>query len=77
MDVLEKRKEIKREWIIETLKNPDYVERKSDKELRFWKAIKEYENRYLRVVYNPQSSLVVTAFFDRTFKRRFKNENKI
>jgi hypothetical protein len=38
---------------------------------RVWKRIPEYENRALRVVYNPETEpiSVITVFFDRNFKQ--------
>jgi hypothetical protein len=66
------RAQIQREWIERALSNPDYSD--SDlrtNTLRVWKRIPEYGNRALRVVYSPdkQPPVVVTAFFDRSFKQ--------
>jgi hypothetical protein len=66
------RQQIQQEWIDRALTDPDH----SDKDLRtntlrVWKRIPEYGNRALRVVYNPdkQPPMVVTVFFDRSFKQ--------
>jgi hypothetical protein len=66
------RLQIEREWIDRTLSDPDYSESDLRKNtVRMWKRIPEYGNRALRVVYNPdkQPPVVVTVFFDRSFKR--------
>ena len=66
------RSQIQQEWIIRTLKNPDYTDRDNRTDtLRVWKRIPEYGNRALRVVYNPNTDpiTVVTIFFDRGYKR--------
>jgi hypothetical protein len=65
------RSQIKLEWIQRALNNPDYSDRDDrTKTIRVWKRIPEYENRALRVVYNPDTEpiIVVTVFFDRRYK---------
>ena len=64
-----KRQEIKLEWIERTLENPDHQETVSPFEKRLWKRIPEFGNRYLRVVVNPVNKVIITAFFDRGFKK--------
>lgn len=66
------RQQIQLKWIEEALKNPDYQETDSrSNATRVWKRIPEYENRALRVVYNPETEpiSVITVFFDRNFKQ--------
>lgn len=66
------RSQIRLEWIKRTLTNPDYSELDyRNNTIRVWKRIPEYENRALRVVYNPSTTpiIVVTSFFDRGYKR--------
>ena len=73
-----RRKEIKAEWIIQALREPDFKEVVSEEEVRLWKRIDDFGGRYLRVVVNPRKRLVITAFFDRNFKRRLEeNENNL
>ncbi len=72
-----RRKEIKMEWIIQTLEEPDFKEVYSDEEVRLWRKIEAFGNRYLRVVINPKKRLVITAFFDRNFRRRVKDEDNL
>jgi len=70
---LSKRREIKIEWVRKALQSPDYKETISPFEVRYWKKIPEFGGRYLRVVVNPTTKIIVTAFFD----RGFKNENPL
>jgi hypothetical protein len=65
------RTQIELEWIQRTLENPDYSDRDDrTRTIRVWKRIREYGNRALRVVYNPDTEpiTVVTVFFDRRYK---------
>ena len=57
---------IKEQWVIDTLQNPDAKEIKSENEVHFFKQIFEFAKRYLKVVFNPMKNLVVTAYFDRS-----------
>jgi len=61
------RAKIKMEWIVETIKNPDYTEAQLDGRIRKWKKIRE-EGRFLRVILLPDGETVHNAFFDRRFK---------
>ena len=61
------RAKIKMEWIVETIKNPDYTEAQLDGRIRKWKKIRE-EGRFLRVILLPDGEAVHNAFFDRRFK---------
>jgi len=65
---LMKRREIALEWIKATIENPDVAEEVSDEELRLWKQISDFGNRFLKVVINPQRRTIVTVHFDRRFK---------
>ncbi|WP_204305170.1 DUF4258 domain-containing protein [Desulfurobacterium thermolithotrophum] len=65
---LMKRREIALEWIKEAIENPDVTEKVSEEELRFWKKIPDFGNRFLKVVINPQRKTIVTVHFDRRFK---------
>ena len=73
-EALEKpgRQQIQLKWIEQALENPNYQDTDSrSKATRVWKRIPEYENRALRVVYDPQPQpiSVITVFFDRNFKQ--------
>lgn len=66
------RQQIQLKWIEQALKNPAYQDTDSrSNATRVWKRIPEYENRALRVVYNPETEpiSVITVFFDRNFKQ--------
>ncbi len=64
----EERAHIRQEWLERTLNNPDFIEELSEEEMRLWKKIPEFGNRFLRVVINPKGKVIITAFFDRRFK---------
>jgi len=61
---------LKKEWIEETIENPDVTEEIATDETHFFKKILEAASRRLKVVFNPLSSIVITAHFDR---KRTKN----
>lgn len=56
---------IKNEWIVETIKSPDKKVEKSEDEVHFFKKIFDLAGKCLKVVVNPIKNLVVTAHFDR------------
>ncbi|WP_293444321.1 DUF4258 domain-containing protein [Persephonella sp.] len=60
-----KERKIKKEWVLETLKNPDEIIEESYTEHRYYKVIKDFGNRTLKVVLNPESSIIITVYFDR------------
>jgi hypothetical protein len=64
----EDRKNIKEEWILETILNPIKKEVQDDKRIRYWAKISDAENRYLRVIVLEDGVTVHNAFFDRSFK---------
>ena len=66
--VFEYRPEIRVKWILETINNSDFKQEVSKVEVRYWKEIEEFGGRYLRVVVNPINRVIITAFFDRSFK---------
>jgi len=63
------RKQIKKEWIIETIKSPDFEEIQKDRRIRRWKYIAEAK-KFLRVILLEDGETVHNVFFDRSFKRR-------
>ncbi len=60
-----KERNIKEEWIIEAIKIPDEIVEVSDTEHRYFKIIKDFDNRVLKVVLNPESNIIITVYFDR------------
>ena len=69
------RKQIKMDWILSTIKNPSHIEKQSDGRIRYWAKIKAAKNRYLRVILLEDGETIHNAFFDRSFREEFKNEN--
>lgn len=67
-EVLRKRPYLKKEWCIRVLDNPTRSERQEKNRYRFWAAIPELENRYLRVVTLDDKITIHNAFPDRGFK---------
>lgn len=70
-DMLLERK-IREKWVKLTLTDPDDSKEPDDGTIHYIKCIKEYNNRYLRVIVNPSSEPVkiVTLFFDRRLGRK-------
>ena len=67
-EVLRKRPYIKKEWCIEVLKDPVRMEKQEHNRYRFWAAIKELDDRFLRVVTLEDKITIHNAFPDRRFK---------
>jgi len=69
---MRKERNIRREWIHQTLNAPNTVEDAGDGTRHYIKQIPEYGNRWLRVVVNVQANpnRAVTAFFDRRLRRK-------
>jgi len=61
---------IRKDWVEETLSNPDQVQEHEDGTRHFLKQIPEFGNRWLRIVINVeiQPEKAVTAFFDRRLR---------
>jgi hypothetical protein len=66
------RRQIRPEWIVAALTNPDRVEPDAlDPALRHaLKKIEEMDNRVLRLVYNPsvEPPRIVSVYFDRSLR---------
>jgi hypothetical protein len=56
------------DWIAETIRNPQYTERREDGRIRLWRAIPEAQGRYLRVILLEDGETVHNAFFDRRLR---------
>lgn len=61
------RAQIKDEWILFVIENPEKTEMQSDGRIKKWAKISE-ANRYLRVILLEDGETVHNAFFDRSFK---------
>ncbi len=67
-EVLRKRPYLKKEWCIYVLENAVRSEPQEHNRYRFWAAISELGDRYLRVVTLEDKVTVHNAFPDRRFK---------
>ncbi|MBU1338889.1 MAG: DUF4258 domain-containing protein [Acidobacteria bacterium] len=65
------RAQIKREWIISVINNPEKTERQSDGRIRKWAKISA-AGKYLRVILLEDGETVHNAFFDRSFREEAK-----
>jgi hypothetical protein len=61
---------IKTEWVEYVLSNSSCKNIKSSSEINFFATILENENRCLKVVFNPISKIVITAYFDRNMRKK-------
>lgn len=71
-----KERNIQKQWAWSAIGSPDEIEKKEDSTVHYIKKITEFENRFLRVVVNPNTTPknIITVFFDR--RLREKNEIK-
>jgi hypothetical protein len=62
------RAQIRDEWIQQVIEFPDRKLIQQDGRIRRWAAIREADNRYLRVVLLSDRETIHNAFFDRGYK---------
>ena len=67
-EVIRKRPYLKKEWCIYVLENAIHSEPQEHNRYRFWAAVPELGDRYLRVVTLEDKMTVHNAFPDRGFK---------
>ena len=67
-EVLRKRPYLKREWCIYVVENHIHTESQDCGRIRYWALIKDFDNRYLRVVTLADGVTIHNSFFDRRFK---------
>lgn len=67
-----KERNIKEEWLLQVINNPDETQTGDDENIHYYKEIAEYNNRILHVVVNPNTlpQKVITVFFDRKARRK-------
>ncbi len=60
-------REIQEHWIIDTINYPNRIEMINNEEIHYIKQIKEFGNRFFRIVVNPYTNpkRIITLFFDR------------
>lgn len=69
-----KERGIEESWIVDTIKTPDFVIEVDANETHYFKKIAA-RDKCLKVVLNPQTKVLVTAFFDRKqTKKGCKND---
>jgi len=61
---------VKEEWVDYALKNPSLVKNISIIEAHYFSIIEENESRCLKVVINPSTEVIVTAYFDRNMRKK-------
>jgi hypothetical protein len=61
---------IKVEWVIDVIENYDDSFQSNSSEVHYIKTIVQNENRCLKVIVNPITKTIITAFFDRSLKKR-------
>jgi hypothetical protein len=66
--ILRKRPYLKKEWCVHVLEQPMRSERQEHQRHRFWGAIPELGNRYLRVITLEDKVTIHNAFLDRRFR---------
>jgi hypothetical protein len=59
-----------KEWVEETIENPDIQKELGEDETHYFKRILALAGRWLKVVFNPIKHLVVTAHIDRGIKQK-------
>jgi len=67
-EVLRKRPYLKKDWCMYVIENAIRAEPQEHNRYRFWAAIPELENRYLRVITLEDKVTIHNAFPDRGFK---------
>ena len=60
------------EWVRRVIDSPDVAEQGMTDNIHYFKAIQEYQGRFLHIVVNPNvlPKRVDTVFFDRRFGRQ-------
>ena len=61
------------EWIQRVLANPERIEVQEDGRVRHWGYIQEVD-KYVRVVTLDDRVTILTAFYDRNYRRRRQRE---
>jgi len=61
---------IRKIWVEDTIEMPSLKIVKASNEVNLFSSIEENGNRCLKVVLNPISMVVVTAYFDRNMRKK-------
>lgn len=65
-----KKRNLLESWVIDTVENYDYKVEISEIEVHYFKRIKNNGDKCLKVVLNPISNKIVTAYFDRKMTKK-------
>ena len=65
-----KARAIRESWTRDTIDNPALKLIKAPNEVALFSTIEENDNRCLKVVINPISMIIITAYFDRNVRKR-------
>ena len=68
-DVMSNRK-IRKSWVEEVVKSPSVTFCIDENEMHLYGTIKENDGRCLKVIFNPLTNVVITAFFDRKMRKK-------
>ncbi len=63
-------RDIKEEWIFDTIENNSIKKSISDIETWYFMQISEAGNRCLKVVFNPSTMKIITVYFDRNMRKK-------
>lgn len=68
---------IKTHWVEASLEKPDEMLYLEGTELvHFIKRIHDFNSRFLRVIANIKTKKIITAYFDRSLRRKYENQNR-
>ncbi len=66
-------RQLEKQWIEETVLNPDKTIVKAENEVHYFKKFIILAGKFLKVVFNPIKKLVVTAHFDEKMTKSNKS----
>ena len=69
LDVMSSRN-IKEEWVDFTLETPSLIKKISIIEAHYFSKIEDNGSRCLKVVMNPTTGIIITAYFDRNMRKK-------
>jgi len=61
---------LKKQWILLTVESPDKTDFIAADEWHFYRNDERFNNKWLKVVVNPEAKIVITAYFDRKMKMK-------
>jgi predicted nucleic acid-binding protein len=70
-------RQIKKHWILQTIEHPGKSDIIAGDEIHFYKNNSKFDGKWLKVVVNPETKVIVTAYFDRKMLKKKQNEDHI